>query len=56
VLHHISKIVNDVDRINVSDINCPNENDGTTTPAITYKGVNSKSVDSRCLSFYFSLT
>ena len=25
---------NDVDTINVSDINCPNENDGTTMPVI----------------------
>ena len=34
--HHNSKIVNDVDRINVSDINCPNENDGTSMPVINY--------------------
>ena len=25
---------NDVDTMNVSDINCPNENDGTTMPVI----------------------
>ena len=29
-----SHLKNDVDTVNVSDINCPNENDGTTMPAI----------------------
>ena len=27
---------NDVDTMNVSVINCPNENDGTTMPVINY--------------------
>jgi hypothetical protein len=36
--------------MNVFDFNCPNENDGTTMPAINdIKGVDSKFVDSRCL-------
>jgi hypothetical protein len=47
----------DVDTMNVSDINGPNENDRTTMPLIN--DINdikdSKSVDSRCLSFYLSL-
>ena len=47
---------NDVDTMNVSDINCPNKNDGTTMPAINHiKGVDSKFVNSRCLRFYLSL-
>jgi hypothetical protein len=32
----LQKNVNDVDTMNVSDINCPNENDGTTMPVINY--------------------
>ena len=44
---------NDVDTMNVSHINCPNEKDGTTMPVINdVKGVDSKSMDSRCFSFY----
>jgi hypothetical protein len=44
---------NYVDTMKVSDIKCPNENDRTTMPVINdVKGMDSKSVDSRCLSFY----
>jgi hypothetical protein len=31
-----SKIVNAVDTMSVFDINCPNENDGTTMPVVNY--------------------
>ena len=46
---------NDVDTTSVSDINCPNENGGYDASYKWYKGVDSKSVDLRCLSFYLSL-